>query len=124
MVLSVVIQIYPVEEFQTNNGKELHSILCDINGVPSCNDDQATGDIAEPNKENMTDNMHKRIEPIILEENANADDALFRSELESIFIKYLCRTIDRDRSERLRDMIKTTGHQLFETLNKNKAFEC
>ena len=39
-----------------------------------------------------------------------------------IFSEYLKIAIDQDRANRLSDMIKTTGHQLYDTYNRNKQF--
>lgn len=39
-----------------------------------------------------------------------------------LFTVYLTQAIDRDRAERLGEMIKTTGYQLYETYNRNKQF--
>lgn len=41
---------------------------------------------------------------------------------EMLFTKFLTEAIDRDRAERLGEMIKTTGYQLYETYNRNKQF--
>lgn len=41
---------------------------------------------------------------------------------EMLFMQYLGMAIDRDRAERLGEMIKTTGHQLYDTYNRNKQF--
>lgn len=41
---------------------------------------------------------------------------------ERLFSAYLTAAIDRDRAERLGEMIKTTGYQLNETYNRNKQF--
>lgn len=39
-----------------------------------------------------------------------------------LFTQFFIIAIDRDRAERLGEMIKTTGHQLYETYNRNKQF--
>lgn len=39
-----------------------------------------------------------------------------------LFGVYLTAAIDRDRAERLGEMIKTTGYQLNETYNRNKQY--
>lgn len=39
-----------------------------------------------------------------------------------LFTEFLTQAIDRDRAERLGEMIKTTGYQLYETYNRNKQF--
>ncbi|KAJ6643629.1 Hermansky-Pudlak syndrome 3 protein like [Pseudolycoriella hygida] len=41
---------------------------------------------------------------------------------DKIFAEYLKQAIDKDRANRLSDMIKTTGHQLYDTYNRNKQF--
>lgn len=41
---------------------------------------------------------------------------------EQLLTKYLTEAIHRDRAERLGEMIKTTGYQLYETYNRNKQF--
>ncbi len=41
---------------------------------------------------------------------------------DKIFAEYLKMAIDKDRANRLSDMIKTTGHQLYDTYNRNKQF--
>lgn len=41
---------------------------------------------------------------------------------EMLFTKFLTEAIDRDRAERLGEMIKTTGYQLYETYTRNKQF--
>lgn len=41
---------------------------------------------------------------------------------QQLFSDYLTAAIDRDRAERLGEMIKTTGYQLNETYNRNKQF--
>lgn len=54
--------------------------------------------------------------------SVESEDSSSDIDEEVLFTQYLSMAIDRDRAERLSDMIKTTGHQLYETYNKNKQF--
>lgn len=56
--------------------------------------------------------------------SADADDTAAGNmhNEEMLFTKFLTEAIDRDRAERLGEMIKTTGYQLYETYNRNKQF--
>lgn len=72
--------------------------------------------------------QHKRLTQIIkifpVKYNAasgeNKPDAVTTED--RLFTVYLTLAIDRDRAERLGEMIKTTGYQLYETYNRNKQF--
>lgn len=61
-------------------------------------------------------------------EESQSNDELFLTSSTSsttedrLFKMYLTQAIDRDRAERLGEMIKTTGYQLYETYNRNKQF--
>lgn len=66
-----------------------------------------------------------RIIPVKKSEIADSDthtsESVERFE-DKIFSEYLKMAIDKDRANRLSDMIKTTGHQLYDTYNRNKQF--
>lgn len=55
-------------------------------------------------------------------EIADSDTHTSESVEDKIFAEYLKMAIDKDRANRLSDMIKTTGHQLYDTYNRNKQF--
>lgn len=54
-------------------------------------------------------------------QDADQQDVVQHDE-DRLFTVYLTEAIDRDRAERLGEMIKTTGYQLYETYNRNKQF--
>lgn len=60
----------------------------------------------------------------LVAETGDTDDAAGSNmhNEEMLFTKFLTEAIDRDRAERLGEMIKTTGYQLYETYNRNKQF--
>lgn len=63
-----------------------------------------------------------KILPTKIVEDATATDKGTQKAEKIMFTKYLTEAIDRDRAERLGEMIKTTGYQLYETYNRNKQF--
>lgn len=75
--------------------------------------------------------QHKRLTQIIkifpvkcpdAADTTKHDTTITTTAEDRLFTEYLTHAIDRDRAERLGEMIKTTGYQLYETYNRNKQF--